>query len=651
VLLVSRSGEVVSRGEIQKELWSDDTFVDFEHGINYCIKEIRTALGDNADKPHFVQTVPRRGYRFIATVGRESAKEMESPVAAYPPPKRWPLLSGFIVVVFASVIGTYRLTRPVQESRVAPLAPMSGIFDQITMEAGVEYFPSLSPDGRFVIYAGRTKDNWDIYLRRVGGNNAINLTEDCSADDTQPAFSPCGNQIAFRSEREGGGLFLMGSTGESVRRLTESGYNPAWSPDGKEIVFATEGVDANPGSRYTESQLCAANTITGEKWLVITEVDAVQPHWSPNGHRIAFWGCGKRFKERDIWTIPASGGEAVPVTNDTAVDWNPVWSPNGNYLYFSSDRGGTFDLWRVQIDEESGAVLGRLEPVTAGAGVTAQHVCFSKDGRRLAYSARAESYGLHKIPFDPHKETVTGQPVTLLEGSLSLLFPDPSPDGEWVVFATEGKWEDIAIVRADGTGFRKLTDDPHRNRIPRWSPDGSRIAFYSDRGGSLDIWTIHPDGSGLQPLAESPFPMAHPIPWSDQISQDLPPFDGESERFGLLKADWSPDEKYLAGGRELIADGVFTGIVVYCLESQRYRLLTDFGSHPQWLNDSRRLLFRQRPSQISVIDSRTLEQREVFSVVSGGLHFGLSNDNRTIYFSHWKEEADLWMLTLDEERE
>ena len=79
-------------------------------------------------------------------------------------------------------------------------------------------------------------------LRRVGGGNPINLTPGTPWDDTQPAFSPDGQQIAFRSEREGGGIFVMGATGESVRRVSDSGYNPAWSPDGRELVVATEGV-------------------------------------------------------------------------------------------------------------------------------------------------------------------------------------------------------------------------------------------------------------------------------------------------------------------------------------------------------------------------------------------------------------------------
>src|SRR5207249_10563572 len=101
---------------------------------------------------------------------------------------------------------------------------------------GPEYFPSLSPDGKSLIYVSRASGNWDIYLQRVGGRNPTNLTKGSTADDTQPAFSPDGERIVFRSEREGGGIYLMGATGESARRLSDFGYNPVWSPDGERVL-------------------------------------------------------------------------------------------------------------------------------------------------------------------------------------------------------------------------------------------------------------------------------------------------------------------------------------------------------------------------------------------------------------------------------
>ena len=115
--------------------------------------------------------------------------------------------------------------------------------EQLTTDLGVEWFPSLSPDGEWVVYAGQSSGNWDIYLKSVGGQNPINLTQDAPDVDDQPAFSPDGQRIAFRSSRDGGGIFVMGRTGEAVRRVTRRGYKPTWSPDGTELAYATENVE------------------------------------------------------------------------------------------------------------------------------------------------------------------------------------------------------------------------------------------------------------------------------------------------------------------------------------------------------------------------------------------------------------------------
>src|SRR6185295_18626878 len=113
-----------------------------------------------------------------------------------------------------------------------------------------EVFPSLSPDGNTIVYARRGKSGWDIFAQRVGGFNAQNLTESFTGDDTQPAFSPDGAYVAFRSERDGGGVFVMGASGESVRRVSDRGlaYHPAWSPDSQEVIYTEEWI-RDPRSR------------------------------------------------------------------------------------------------------------------------------------------------------------------------------------------------------------------------------------------------------------------------------------------------------------------------------------------------------------------------------------------------------------------
>ena len=166
------------------------------------------------------------------------------------------------------------------------------------------------------------------------------MTKDSVEDDDQPAFSPDGERIAFRSNPDGGGIFIMGRTGEAVRRVTRNGFKPAWSPDGRTApADATENVDVNPQYFVARSEWWVVSVDGGEPTRM-TEGDAVQPAWSPNGHRIAYMARLDQPGQLDIRTIPVTGGAPVSLTSSAATDWNPVWSPDGRHLYFASDRGG-----------------------------------------------------------------------------------------------------------------------------------------------------------------------------------------------------------------------------------------------------------------------------------------------------------------------
>src|SRR5262249_25727553 len=146
-------------------------------------------------------------------------------------------VSALLASLLAGMLVTYFALRVISEEQHVPV---SALFAQITNESGPELFPSLSPEGKFLAYAGRSSGNWDIYLHRIGDREPVNLTAASASDDTQPAISPDGKRIAFRSERAGGGIFVMNVGGEEVRRVTDFGYNPSWSPDGCELVYADE---------------------------------------------------------------------------------------------------------------------------------------------------------------------------------------------------------------------------------------------------------------------------------------------------------------------------------------------------------------------------------------------------------------------------
>jgi len=326
------------------------------------------------------------------------------------------------------------------------------------------------------------------------------------------------------------------------------------------------------------------------------------------------------------------------------------------------------NIWRVPIAEKTGKLLGKVEAVTSGAGAFTQHISFAQDGRRIAYVTHEAIKNLRKVTFDPSTEKILGEPLPITRGSLQGFFPDPSPDGDWLAYYSLGKQQNIFIIRADGTDMRQLTDGAFKDREPRWSPDGKRIAFTSDRSGSSEIWVINRDGSGLQQLTQ----MAgahHPVwspdgtqmvysihtpknaayifrvgqAWGDHAAVALAPLRDTSQTFESWS--WSSDGKRLAGLRHF-ADGSHAGIGIYDLESHNYDWLTDFGEWPLWCNDDRRILFADH-GKLFIVDSASKKYHELFPVADGDIGSpGLSRDNRVIYFTFVTAEADIWLLDL-----
>jgi Tol biopolymer transport system component len=551
--------------------------------------------------------------------------------------------------------GIYLLAR-----RGGPELPLQATFAGLTNQEGREWFPSLSPDGDYFVYAREiTPGNADIYLQRVDGSNPINLTADSPASDTQPAYSPDAKQIAFRSEREGGGLFLMGATGESVRRLTGFGFNPAWSPDGKEIFFGTQSVD-DPQVWMGTSQIWRIEVATGRRRLVVGS-DAVQPSSSPSGRRIAYWGVPANTAKRVLWTSLPDGRDPVPAVDDLYLNWNPVWSPDGRYLFFASDRSGSMNLWRLPIDEETGRVREDAEPLTTPSQWSGL-LSLARDGRRILYATRDRRANLVRTALDPLGAKAAGPLVPITHGPRELTFGRVSPDGQSIVFTSLEPQEDLFLVRTDGGGLRQLTKDLFKDRAPNWSPNG-RIVFHSNRGGKYGVWSIRPDGSELRPLTALRQEIYQPVispdgrwlvgmtgesrsaalidltkPLAQRLPEPLPPpARGESFRAN----SWSPD------GRRLAGTSGESGILLYSPASRRYERVTEHGFGPVWMRDSRRLLYIDDGGGIFMADSLTRESREVLA--AGGSRFrtlDLSPDGRVLYLVRQAEEGDIWMLTL-----
>jgi Tol biopolymer transport system component len=542
----------------------------------------------------------------------------------------------------------------------------------LTFSGGVALAPSLAPDGKWFVYDAYTRysDGEQVYLQAVGGLNAVCLTCTWPGRATEPVFSPDGEQIAFAaSESAATGLYVMARDGSSPRRLTSTGYHPTWSPDGKTLAYSTGWTHWLPfdGTPHGPSQLWAVHVSSGETRMLYGG-DALDPAWSPGGHRIAFAATPPNGTTRNIFTLAATGGEPTRVTGHEADDWYPTWSHAGDELYFVSDRAGSRGLWRVSIDERSGTPRGPAEVVAAPTAF----MTYPRAGPAgsLVYSDAKAPKNVAVLPFDPATGTVAGALSPVTTGTNHWRRPHPSPDGKWLVSELGALTQEggIYVVRRDGSGMRRLTHGRARDRMPRISPDGRRIVFESDRSGAWGIWVIDADGRNLRAVTgrDGAKRWTHPrwSPDGDQVAVweqptgriALFPVDGSSTPSTLLRLpreqaarvvwfEWSPDGHHVALDlRDTIA--------VYSVKDATYRTMASpigAGLITGWLPDGSRLLLNDYVQRkLILLDIRTWRTKELpyLASLEGDAWFGLSADGHTLAVAHGTATADIWMLQL-----
>lgn len=535
---------------------------------------------------------------------------------------------------------------------------------QLTQNSGTEFFPSLSPDGKQFVFAAETNGNFDIYIQRISSKKAENLTSDSNSNNTMPAFSPDGERIAFRSEREPRGIYMMGLQGENVRQIANFGFHPSWSPNGKEIVVSSFGLDA-PNVRVGENNnLTIINVETGTKRELIKS-DATFPAWSPNGKRIAYWFYPTALGRRDIATVSADGkGDPVVITKDFAVsNWNPVWSPDGKFLYFVSDKNGNWNFWRVAIDENTGEPLSQPEPVVTPSKYS-RHLSFSADGRRMIYVQSEVQSNIQGVEFDEKAEKITGIPQWITTGDREVTRAELSPDGsQFQMRQVRRTQDDIVTVNRDGTGWRDITNDAPFDRFSRWSPDGKQIAFASDRSGSYEIWICNKDGTNMRQITfvnsqiqGTSFPVWSPdgqrlsyianenafiIDLHKNLTEQTPfklPQNDKGNAFVIW--DWSPDGKKLAG--TFRSENVMG---VYSFETNSFiRLVSGLGLVPSWLPDSRRLLYAEG-NKVFLIDSESKKTKEILTIQPEVPRSPfVTRDGKFLYYVAHLSKSDIWLM-------
>lgn len=574
-----------------------------------------------------------------------------------------------LLVAFGFLAG--RWTSTARDDRAFRETLTSRSFRRVTERRLGAHRPDISPSGLQLAYSGLTeRGDTDIFVQSVAGGRAVSITSDRPGDDDEPAWSPDGSLIAFRSSRDGGGLFVVEPLGGSARRVANFGHDPAWHPDGRRIVFA-KAATLNPYARLGGPSGLWVVDLGNGAVRRLHEGDAMQPAVSPNGLRVAFWAKRRGLARRDVFTIPMEGGPVAPVavTDDEAIDWSPFWSADGRHLRFASDRDGTMNLWQVDIDEASGRPGGAPEPLVVPA-TSAGPFRASRDQRTIAFEAGTEGFDLERVPLGAGG-LPSGPASMLVSDAEGMSEPHVSPDGRLVAYSSLLATEDLWLVGTDGLGLKRVTAGPFRDRAPSFSADGRRLYFHSDRSGKFDIWQVLLDGGGLSPLTrcpdEQPFgPLSSPdgklvavfagdlgtclLPAGRSPEDPLPPpLPAPAPGLRFQATSFSSDGLLLAG-HAIAADETYAGAFVLDLASGAFRPLVPEGAWPRFAPGGRRIyLLRQRSplsrGKLLLVEldggatRPVLEDRPDVPVVA----FDVAPDGSALYVVRERSRRQVWI--------
>jgi Tol biopolymer transport system component/DNA-binding winged helix-turn-helix (wHTH) protein len=487
--LLERPGEVVTRDELQKKLWPD-TFVDVDHNLNTAINKIREALGDSAESPRFVETVPRRGYRFIGAI----PAPIPALVARETPPvsrshrnraKIWAVILTILVLSaggFACLRWLQHKTSEEHEVDMASLTPVP-----FTALPGAETSPAFSPDGSRIAFAWNgdpvsSGKGFDLYVKAIGSETMLRLTQQPS-DLLSPAWSPDGTQIAFhRVSGAATGLYVVPALGGPERKIRSTriswshftglaGNNNAlisWSPDGKWIAYA----DGAPGE-HTRIHLLSMETLDARPIPLVPDcMSQVLPAFSHDGMNLAYWCILPENDASLLYVSPIEGGQPRKVSTIRDFPNGLTWSADDRrliYSHYSFEEKTELELNEVAVANGSTEKLS-----FAGSGMLPT---VSPKGDKLAYSSLlflTLSIWRRELL---HPES---QPIELVPSSRTQYDGQYAPDGKRIAFTSvrsgvQGVW----ISSADGSNLVQLSNPHDQSGSPQWSPDGSRIVFDS----------------------------------------------------------------------------------------------------------------------------------------------------------------------------
>ena len=484
-LLVRHRERVVSKEELLSTLWVD-TFVE-EGNLSQQIFMLRRTLNGTAESPEYIATIPRRGYRFTAQVTERSESEGLADSAPTEPSRRrsrWlvPSVAGAVVLVAALVAVFWRQIAADPDPRILV----------VTAFPGLERFPSISPDGNFVVFSwtgSNPDDSPDLWVKAVDGAALRRLT-DTPAAEVQSAWSPDGREIAF--VRAGQGVFIVSALGGQERRISGSGSMVGWTPDSRSLLVRDRTDEGPHGILRIELATGTRHQVTRPPIGIGDWVFAA----SPDGSTLAFVRY-ERPGVADVYVTPIAGGEPRRRTNWNASISGVGWASNAREIMYSVAEGPGPDhlLFRIPAD---GDRLGRGTRALH-ANVTSMSMSRPGPGQpgRVAFTTSRIDVGLRLVDLEGQRVGDVLQSIGHFSESTRADVPGRfSRDGKQVAFTSDRTgWAEVWIANADGSGLRQATT-LHATEllIGSWSPDNRRILIDASIAGNSDVFLVPLDG-------------------------------------------------------------------------------------------------------------------------------------------------------------
>jgi Tol biopolymer transport system component/DNA-binding winged helix-turn-helix (wHTH) protein len=497
-VLVEHAGHLVDKETLLKEVWPD-SFVE-EGALNRSVSVLRKALGESASGPKYIETVPKRGYRFV----EKAVHRVENnPTPLLQPGPRAGLsrraVAAVVVVLIAAAL-SYRMLRP-RDAEPTARTPVAPAHSQVTF-TGKAGSPTLSPDGRRIAYVSDERSEKELIVQDLaGGQPRVAYT---APEVGYLRWSPDGSELLLWAR--GGaddGVYVMSPDGGTPRRIVQGQYIACWSPDGSTIAVASVLV----GKIWLFNKLGQEKRtllLHGAHWS-ISDID-----WSAATDRLVFVSTDNQA-HFTIWTVRPDGTDQTVVLEDNTEITATRWAPDGNAIYYFRRANQTVSLQKI------GANLpdaGARSATTVIAGLEPDRwFALSADGQRLIYTRAPYHSNLWMIEAASGSDRPT--PTELTVGTSIVERPRVSPDGKSILFNMGHEPRaNLYTMAITGGSPRQLTFLDSFNVAGAWSADGTRIAFASTQDGKARVWTVNRDGGMPRALSSGNLSDSFDLTWS-----------------------------------------------------------------------------------------------------------------------------------------